>query len=163
MFVQCDRKSSTSDGESSIALQSHDRQTDVDSIAPIIGQRDPEFEVTLDKSDPSNPQNWSTIYRAWVIGTVAFSAWIVVLYSTSYMSSVPGLKSEFGASSLDATMGLTAYLVGLAIGSLFSAPLSELYGRRIVYLVCFSIWTVLVIPCGLAQSFSTILASRFCG
>jgi multidrug resistance protein len=139
------------------------RQTDVESNIHHPGSRKVEFEVVLDDDDPKNPKNWSLVYRAWVIVTVAFSAWVVVLYSTSYMSSAPGLESELGVSSLGATTGLTTYLLGLALGSLFSAPLSELYGRRIVYILSLGTWILLIIPCGLAESFAVILASRFFG
>ncbi|KAI9172684.1 Major facilitator superfamily multidrug transporter mdrA [Paramyrothecium foliicola] len=164
MFVHFD-DSSTAGGGISTAVQSLDghEEDKLDAVVHTVVVRDSLFEVTLDKHDPDNPQSWSPTYRAWVMGTVAFSAWIVVLYSTSYMSCVPGLEAEFRASSLDATMGMTTYLVGLAFGSLFTAPISELYGRRIVYLVCLCIWTLLVIPCGLAHSLSAIIASRFCG
>lgn len=125
--------------------------------------RQPEFEVVLDQNDPRNPRGWSTLYRAWVIATVSFSAWVVVLYSTSYMSSALGLQDELDVSSLAATTGLTTYLLGLALGSLLSAPLSELYGRRIVYILSLFIWILLIIPCGVAESFTAILVARFFG
>lgn len=125
--------------------------------------KDPGFEVFMCLDDPRNPRNWSLAYRSWVIGTVAFSAWVVVLYSTSYMSSAPDLMAELSISSLEATLGLTTYLLGLALGSLFSAPLSELYGRRIVYITSLFLWSLLIIPSGLAELFSVILVSRFCG
>ncbi|CAI6079553.1 unnamed protein product [Clonostachys chloroleuca] len=133
------------------------------SSSHVMQHRDSLFEVTLDENDPSCPQGWSALYRAWVVGTVSFSAWVVVLYSTSYMSSAPGLQSEFGASSMEATSGMTTYLMGLALGSLFSAPLSEMYGRRIIYLGSLFVWNLLIIPCGLAVSMCAILVSRFWG
>lgn len=126
-------------------------------------QRLPEFEVLFVPDDPGDPKNWPAWYRVWVMVTVAFSAWVIVLYSTSYMSSLPGLKKEFGISTMTGTMGMATYLLGLAIGSLIVAPMSELYGRRVVYLLCLCVWAVLVIPCGLARSFTTILAMRFLG
>lgn len=158
-------KSSTEQGVETpptpTSLEGEPKSQDTPATTVLNKQRDPAFEIVLDRNNSQNPQSWSTIYRAWVIGVVAFSAWVVVLYSTSYMSSLPELESEFRISHLGATTGLTSYLMGLAIGSLLSAPLSELYGRRIVYIGCFSIWTLLVIPCGLAETFSTVLASRF--
>jgi hypothetical protein len=151
------------DEESHPSPQSDAQPTDVESNTQRPESRKAEFEVILNHNDPGVPKNWSSAYRAWVIVTVAFSAWVVVLYSTSYMSSAPGLESELGVSSLEATTGLTIYLLGLALGSLLSAPLSELYGRRIVYMLSLFIWILLIIPCGLAESFKIILLSRFLG
>jgi hypothetical protein len=149
---------------SSVGGGIRDDQTDnTNTREGTIVVRDPEFEIVMTDDDLDNPKNWSTWYRFWVIGTISFSAWVVVLYSTSYMSCVPGLKSDFGTTNLEVTMGMTTYLTGLAMASLFVAPLSELYGRRIAYLSSICAWTIFIIPCGLAQSFSTILASRFFG
>ncbi|KAF2005982.1 MFS general substrate transporter [Amniculicola lignicola CBS 123094] len=60
-------------------------------------------------------------------------------------------------------LGITTYLAGLALGSLLLAPLSEMYGRRPVYLIAVFMFIVLIIPCALAQNLGTILAVRFLG
>lgn len=125
--------------------------------------RPPEYEIIFQRNDPDNPKNWPLWYRMWSIVTVSFSAWVVVLYSTSYISSVPGLQQDFHSSSTVATLGMTTYLLGLAVGSFFVAPLSELFGRRIVYISCLCLWAVFIIPCGLANSIEIILAFRFIG
>ncbi|KAI5466458.1 major facilitator superfamily domain-containing protein [Mariannaea sp. PMI_226] len=128
-----------------------------------VASRLPEFEVIFEENDPENPRNWSMWYRAWIIFAVAYSTWVVVLYSTCYTASIPGVMKEFGVSADVATLGLTTYLLGLAVGSLVVAPMSELYGRMPVYLICLSIWLVLIIPCALATSLAELLAVRFLG
>lgn len=120
-----------------------------------------EFEVIFRQNDPEDPRNWPVWYRAWAIVTVSFSAWVVVLFSTSYTGALPGLMDEFKVSKTYATMGMTTYLLGLAVGSLIVAPMSELFGRRIVYLVGMAIWAIFIIPCGVAGCLNTILANRF--
>ncbi|KAG5984864.1 hypothetical protein E4U55_002791 [Claviceps digitariae] len=125
--------------------------------------RQPDFEVDFSDGDPENPLNWALWYRCWVIFCVSFATWVATLYSTSYTSSTPGLMAEFGASRTLVTLGMTTYLLGLAAGSLVVAPLSELYGRRRIYMVCLGLWAVLIVPCGLAQSLTTIIVVRFIG
>jgi MFS transporter len=125
--------------------------------------RPPDFEVVFEQDDPENPKNWPLWYRAWTIFVLSFSTWIVVLYSTSYTASIPGLVTEFGVSTPVATLGVTTYLLGLAVGSLVVAPMSELYGRQKVYLACMVLSTLLIIPCGLADSLAAIVAVRFLG
>lgn len=103
-------------------------------------------------------------YRGVVLGTVSFATWVVVLYSTSYTSSIPGMMKEFNISSQPlATLGITVYLMGLASGSLILAPLSEIYGRRIVYIGSMAFFTLMVLPCALGNSLAEILVVRYFG
>ncbi|KAH7272004.1 hypothetical protein FSOLCH5_006911 [Fusarium solani] len=125
--------------------------------------RPPDFEVFFEEGDPENPRNWSKWYRAWIIVAVSYSTWVVVLYSTCYTASIPGLVEEYGSTTTTTTLGLTTYLLGLAVGSLIVAPLSELYGRQMVYLVCLSVWALLILPCALATSLTEIIVVRFFG
>ncbi len=126
--------------------------------------RPPDYEVTFETDDPENPKNWPFWYRSWVVAAVSFSTWVVVLYSTSYTASIPGLMVAFGVENQTiVTLGVTTYLLGLAAGSIVVAPMSELYGRRPTYIICMAIFALLVIPCGLATSLSEILVVRFFG
>ncbi|KAK4157711.1 major facilitator superfamily domain-containing protein [Chaetomidium leptoderma] len=126
--------------------------------------RPPDYEVTFDADDPENPRNWPLWYRAYTVLAVSYASWVVVLYSTSYTATIPGVMAEFGVASRPvATLGLTTYLLGLAAGSVVVAPMSEVYGRRVVYLVCLGVFVVLIVPCGLATSLGGLVAVRFVG
>ena len=52
---------------------------------------------------------------------------------------------------------------GLALGSMVLAPISELYGRRPVYIVGMAITTLLIIPCGIGNSLQELIIVRFFG
>ncbi|KAI2622051.1 major facilitator superfamily transporter [Xylaria nigripes] len=122
----------------------------------------PEFEVDFEKGE--NPREWSSLYRAWTIFAISFATWIVVLYSTTYTSSIPGLIDQFHVSSQTvATLGVTTYLIGLGLGALIWAPISELYGRQSVYTCCMAVFTLLILPACLATSLAEILVVRFFG
>lgn len=128
------------------------------------GSRIPSFEVDFTENDPEDPKNWPMSRKAWTIGAVSFATWVVVLYSTSYTTSMPGMMEEFHVSSEPvATLGVTVYLLGLACGSLILAPLSEIYGRRIVYFGSLLFFTLMVLPCALATSLPEVLVVRFLG
>lgn len=43
------------------------------------------------------------------------------------------------------------------------APLSEVYGRRPIFILTFAMYTLLIIPCALAPNIQTLLAVRFIG
>ena len=125
---------------------------------------DPDFEVDFEEGDPDNPKNWSVLYKAFAIFSMSWSTWVVVLYSTSYTSFILPLKSEFHIES-DAvvTLGVTTYLIGLAIGNVIFAPLSEVYGRKPIYVITMFCFFVMVLPTALATRLETILISRFVG
>lgn len=143
----------------------HVRSTATAATGTSAWSRPPEYEVTFDSpTDPKDPRQWPFWYRMWTIFCVSYSTWAVVLYSTSYTAAIPGLQEEFGEdSSTVVTLGVTTFLLGLAAGSLVVAPMSELFGRRPVYLICLTLSALLIIPCALATSLAEIIAVRFLG
>ena len=71
------------------------------------------------------------------------------------------MEAEFHASEPVVTTGVTTYLIGIAIGSLITAPVSEIYGRRPVFLGSMLAFTILVVPCAVAKNLATLIAIRF--
>ncbi|OCF36230.1 polyamine transporter [Kwoniella heveanensis BCC8398] len=63
--------------------------------------------------------------------------------------------------SLVGLASLLNNLLGFAVGPMFLAPLSEYWGRRPVYLVSWTIFTIFQIPLALAQNLATVLVCRF--
>ncbi|KAF2430204.1 MFS general substrate transporter [Tothia fuscella] len=128
------------------------------------GTSDPGFEIDFEENDTSDPRNWPFWYRATVIFFISYSTLTVVMYSTSYTSAIPGIKSSFGIKSDTVpVLGITTYMIGLALGSIILAPMSEMMGRRPIYLVAMAMFGLLIIPCALAQNLETILIARFFG
>lgn len=54
----------------------------------------------------------------------------------------------------------TGFVVMLGIGPLLLAPLSETFGRRPIYLICFTIFTLLQIPTALAPNIAFLITVR---
>jgi MFS family permease len=87
-----------------------------------------------------------------------------VLYSTSYTTGFEAMQKEFHIKSeAIPTLGVTTYLLGLAVGSPFLAPISETYGRRPVYIIAMFFFIIFVIPCAKATSLAEIIVVRFFG
>ncbi|KAE9965792.1 hypothetical protein BLS_007383 [Venturia inaequalis] len=109
---------------------------------------DPNFEVDFEDGDPADPHNWP----------------FCVMYSTSYTSAIPGILLTFHIKEETlAILGITTYMLGLSLGSVILAPLSEMYGRRPIYLISIVMFGILTIPCALAPNLEAILISRFFG
>lgn len=129
------------------------------------GTNNPDYEVDWDDEiDPKNPRNWSIWYKGFTIFSISWSTWCIVVYSTSYTTGLAEMQHDFHISSEPVvTLGVTSYLIGIAVGSMILAPISEMYGRRPVYIASMLVFTILIIPCGLATSLPEVITVRFFG
>lgn len=71
------------------------------------------------------------------------------------------MVAEIAGREETATLGITTYLLGLAVGSVLCSPLSEMWGRRPVYIISLIVFTATIIPCALGTSLVEILILRF--
>ncbi|KID93765.1 Major facilitator superfamily domain, general substrate transporter, partial [Metarhizium majus ARSEF 297] len=87
---------------------------------------------------------------------------IRIMASTAYAIGIPGMAKDFGIQNRTAlTLGVSTYLFGLSLGPLVLAPISEMYGRRPVYIVSLFSFAILLIPSAVAPNLATILITRF--
>lgn len=121
------------------------------------------YEVFWEVDDHENPRLWPLWYKGVCVVTMSLGATVVSLFSTLYTSGIPGLEDEFHISKIVGLFGVFTYLMGMAFGTIFFAPLSEIIGRRPVYLFSMSIFLLLVLPSALARHIEAILVSRFFG
>ena len=122
------------------------------------------FRVDFDAADKRDPKNWSVAYRILVIGMFAYTTLATGIYSTAYSSGIPQMVSELGVVNASLPLlGISLYLVGLALGALIMAPLSETFGRRPMYAVGLAAFLALIPVAGLATNFETVIVARFLG
>jgi len=69
--------------------------------------------------------------------------------------------TDFNTSYLLSAFSVSVFLLGFGSGPLLLAPLSETFGRRPIYVVCFSVFTLMQIPCALATNISMLIGFRF--
>lgn len=121
-----------------------------------------EFEVTFDgDADPYNPKNRPYMRKWLIVLIVSSSSLCVTCASALYTSTYAQLEDEFNISREVATLGLTTFVCGLGLGPMFLSPLSEFYGRRIIYLFAFGNFFIWLIPCAVANNAATMLVARF--
>jgi len=85
--------------------------------------------------DPQNPLNWSR-QRKWVVTTLGLMyTSIVSVAVTSYSISEGSVAQTFGVKPILATLGVTCFTIAFGTAPLILAPLSELFGRRLIYFV----------------------------
>ncbi|KAM5527824.1 transporter mfs2-like protein 1 [Fusarium oxysporum f. sp. phaseoli] len=128
----------------------------------LLPERDPTFEVTWADVGTGMPRKWPAWYRAMSLVFISFATLVVIMASTAYAIGIPGMAKDFGTQDRTRlTLGVSTYLFGLSIGPLVLAPLSEMYGRRPVYIVSLFSFAILLIPSAVAPNLVTILITRF--
>ena len=71
------------------------------------------------------------------------------------------MNAEFGSTRIEATLGLSTYVIGIAFGPMLLGPLSEFYGRRPIYLISWTLYVVWVVPSAVAGNIATMIIARF--
>ncbi|KAK0125648.1 hypothetical protein ONS95_000347 [Cadophora gregata] len=127
------------------------------------GREQHEF-VTFTFADPENPQNWSNTYR-WYVTIVVSLLVVCVAYGSAIVTGGLGLIEEKYDVSLEVAILTCSIMVcGFAVGPLLWSPLSEIIGRRPVYIISLSLYTIFNIPCALSPNIGGLLVCRFlCG
>lgn len=75
------------------------------------------------------------------------------------------VSKDFGLTdAYTPSLPTALFVLGFGLGPLFLAPLSELYGRRIIYLSCFALFTVFNICCAVSPNLAALCVFRLlCG
>lgn len=71
------------------------------------------------------------------------------------------LMIQFRASDTLITAGISLYVLGFALGPLIWAPLSEIYGRQIVFAVSYGLYVLFSAACTADDGIATLLVLRF--
>lgn len=111
--------------------------------------------------DKENPFNWPKWKKWFVTFTTAITCLCVSLGSSLYVEGVPELMVRYDISQTLGLSGLTFYLIGLAWGPVIGAPVSEMIGRRWIYVTTFPISMLFTMGVGLSQNIRSVLVLRF--
>lgn len=124
-------------------------------------EKDP-FEVGFEggNADPWCPRSMNPARKWAIVGLTSMGSFCVTCASSIYTSTYTQMNAEFGCSRIVATLGLSMFVLGIALGPMWS-PLSEFYGRRPIYLAAFAVFTVWIIPTAVARNIGTVIVSRF--
>ena len=141
------------------------------------GTEEDPFVVSWLEGDGRNPYNWSQNRRAFLTSAVAMPLMATALGSSAYTGSNVQILQDFHVSNEVSiqplhcpailiipqlvTLGLSLYVLGFAVGPLLWAPLSELYGRQVVFVTTFAVFAAFNAGCAAAPNIATLLVLRF--
>ncbi|KAF7880955.1 uncharacterized protein EAF02_006846 [Botrytis sinoallii] len=123
-------------------------------------EQDP-YVVEFIPGDRRNPLNF-TMLKKWTITLLlAFATLAVSFVSSAYTGGVKQIIEDFNVSTEVITLGVSLFVLGFAIGPLMWAPLSELYGRQVLFFGTYAMLTVFNAGAAGAQNIQTLLIMRF--
>jgi hypothetical protein len=112
--------------------------------------------------DPLNPTNFKPWIKLLNICLVSALCFVTPLGSSMFAPGVPELMKEFKSGNVElAGFVVSVYVLGFAVGPLFFAPLSEIYGRLPVYHACNALFFACNIACALAPNLNFLVGFRF--
>lgn len=87
----------------------------------------------------------------------------VYIGSAIYTAGIQDVQRVFGVSQVAATLGLTLFVAGYALGPMIWAPMSEIpqIGRNPIYIGTLFVFVLFQIPTALAVNFGMLMAFRF--
>ncbi|KAE8354884.1 major facilitator superfamily domain-containing protein [Aspergillus coremiiformis] len=134
---------------------------DDDAQAKLNALREAHGATWDGPEDPKNPYNWS-LARKVSIAMVVSCGQLATLMSTSMMAAALNQIAEDVGLSISVTqICFSIFLLGLAFGPFLVAALSEIYGRKPVWLA-FNVWYILWNSlCPVGNSPGLLMTGRF--
>lgn len=88
----------------------------IDYPYPGAGTEENPYAVTWIPNDPRNPMLFSPVKKWSITMLVAFATLAVALVSSAYTGGIAEIQADLGVGSEVATLGVSLFVVGFAIG-----------------------------------------------
>ncbi|CAI6332090.1 unnamed protein product [Periconia digitata] len=116
--------------------------------------------LNLSDHPEEDPRAWSRPRKLANVGVIATMSIVSPLASSMFTPGIAQIAESLHTTTTLVIGTTTGFVVMLGIGPLILAPLSETFGRRKIYLTCFSIFTLLQIPTALAPNIAFLIVVR---
>jgi MFS family permease len=141
-----------------------DKDSSVESV-PATRQLPEKVELGPDADfldSVQNPHNW-TKRRKWInLTLVAVQATLSPICSTLLAVGARQVDDDLHVTSpAVSALPVALFVLGLGLGPLYLAPLSEMFGRRIVYILSFALFSILNVACALVNNEPGLVVLRF--
>ncbi|KAJ7639390.1 major facilitator superfamily domain-containing protein [Roridomyces roridus] len=114
------------------------------------------------QDDPENPRNWSGRKKWASTAIVSLYTFVPPLSSSIMAPGLPEIAIKYGITNQTLiAMTLSIFLISFAIGPLFMAPLSEMYGRRWVLHIAAVFTLGFNLGCAFSPTTGSMLGFRF--
>lgn len=113
------------------------------------------------KDDPDDPRNFSFKRKIFSTIAVTFLAFVSTMTASLYSPGHLDVSVEFGVTDEISILPLSLYNLGMALGPCIGAPMSETFGRKVVFLVTAPIFGLFILGAGLSTNITSLIICRF--
>ncbi|QIW94779.1 hypothetical protein AMS68_000297 [Peltaster fructicola] len=140
-----------------------------DERAPLLQDRhlvdggeggDSREVLKMNDDDPENPRHWPRSRKLVNTAVIALMSVLSPLASSMFTPGIGDIAKGLNTDDTTVIGCTTGFVIMLGLGPLFLAPLSETFGRRRLYIICFTIFSLLQIPSALSPNIETLIAMR---
>ncbi|XDG00462.1 hypothetical protein ABKA04_000077 [Annulohypoxylon sp. FPYF3050] len=145
------------------------RQFQLDGVSPAVlahtyrgeGTAEEPYIVDFLPDDPKNPMKFSKTRKWCITAMQAIAVLAVTFASTAYTGGISEVIKDFKISEEVAILGVSLFVIGFAIGPLIWAPLSEMYGRQILFFFTYMGLTAFNAGAAGSPNIQTLIILRF--
>ncbi|KAF4816004.1 MFS transporter prlG [Colletotrichum siamense] len=130
-----------------------------------IELQDEQGNVVVDwdgEDDKSKPINWPALDKFINVGLVSILTFIASVASAMCAPGVPDMMAEFHSDSqILSSFVVSIFILGYAVGPIMFAPLSEVYGRAVLYHISNVTFTLFSILSAVSPNLAALIIFRF--
>ncbi|QIW96952.1 hypothetical protein AMS68_002470 [Peltaster fructicola] len=119
------------------------------------------FVVGWPETDLHNPRDWSMTKKWTTIVTTCILTAVLIIPSSVDGATQEAFNAYFGVNALAGSMTTGIFLIGIGVGSLFSGPFSETFGRNAVYISTMIVVMLFIMGKALAPNYGAAITFRF--
>lgn len=121
------------------------------------------FKVDFELDDVTNPKNFSTLYKIWLVFQMSMLAMTGALGSSIISPASTQIGDYTNVSTEATSLTVALYVLGWAFGPIIWAPVSEVYGRRLGMLPAIFVLGSFSIGTATSKNAESIFLIRFFG
>ncbi|KAI0481026.1 major facilitator superfamily transporter [Xylariaceae sp. FL0804] len=125
------------------------------------GTADDPFIVDFLPNDLKNPMKFPRWRKWFITGLQAIAVLAVAFVSTAYSGGISDVLLDFQVGEEVGILGISLFVVGFAVGPLLWAPLSELYGRQLMFIISYMGLTVFNAAAAGSPNMAALIVFRF--
>ena len=96
----------------------------------------------------------------WTLAALSFALFMIMLDNTVVNVALPSIQRDLGIGISELEWIVTAYALSFAVFLLTGGKLADRYGRRRVFLIGLTVFTLSSLACGLAGSAGLLIGAR---
>ncbi|KAF7718494.1 Uncharacterized protein PECH_003698 [Penicillium ucsense] len=112
-------------------------------------------------TDPLDPLNWSKCQKHVILGIVMLKYFLFTYLTTTTVPSFTAIQNQYQISYSQVNWTVAVPALGLSVGPLIWSSLSDIYGRRLIFLIGTLVALASTVGAAVADSYAGYMAARF--